>query len=152
MAGAPQKRPGYRFGPFELNLEEDALLRNGTRVKVQDLPYRLCMGDHSNIFRTLVPGLGRASSGDSPSLPGCAYLRHAVAEFIRDPDVGSVEGYSAGSTPNSICPEHRASTGQQLGHGVVAIIHDPDICPVEGHTNRGTPNPPVRLDHCSRTC
>jgi eukaryotic-like serine/threonine-protein kinase len=41
MAGAPQKRASYRFGPFELNLEEDALLRNGTRVKVQDLPYRL---------------------------------------------------------------------------------------------------------------
>src|ERR1700690_1528958 len=41
MAGAAQKRLGYRFGPFELNLGEDALLRNGTRVKVQDLPYRL---------------------------------------------------------------------------------------------------------------
>ena len=41
MAGAAQKRPSYRFGPFELNMGEDALLRNGTRVKVQDLPYRL---------------------------------------------------------------------------------------------------------------
>ena len=31
----------YRFGPFELNTGEPSLARNGTRVKVQDLPYRL---------------------------------------------------------------------------------------------------------------
>src|SRR5580704_11456752 len=31
----------YRFGPFELNTGEESLARNGTRVKVQDLPYRL---------------------------------------------------------------------------------------------------------------
>jgi DNA-binding winged helix-turn-helix (wHTH) protein/tetratricopeptide (TPR) repeat protein len=31
----------YRFGPFELNTKEEALSRSGTRVKVQDLPYRL---------------------------------------------------------------------------------------------------------------
>ena len=33
--------PRYRFGPFELNTGEESLARNGTRVKVQDLPYRL---------------------------------------------------------------------------------------------------------------
>ena len=33
--------PRYRFGPFELDLEEGSLARNGSRVKVQDLPYRL---------------------------------------------------------------------------------------------------------------
>src|ERR1700721_581923 len=34
--------PRYRFGPFELNTGEESLLaRNGTRVRVQDLPYRL---------------------------------------------------------------------------------------------------------------
>jgi len=31
----------YRFGPFELNSAEEALSRNGVRVKVQDLPFRL---------------------------------------------------------------------------------------------------------------
>ena len=31
----------YRFGPFELDPEEGSLARNGSRVKVQDLPYRL---------------------------------------------------------------------------------------------------------------
>jgi DNA-binding winged helix-turn-helix (wHTH) protein/tetratricopeptide (TPR) repeat protein len=33
--------PRYRFGPFELNPAEGSLARNGTRVKLQDLPYRL---------------------------------------------------------------------------------------------------------------
>jgi eukaryotic-like serine/threonine-protein kinase len=33
----------YRFGPFELNTEEESLARNGNRVKVQDLPYRLLL-------------------------------------------------------------------------------------------------------------
>ena len=33
--------PRYRFGPFELNTGEESLARNGSRVKVQDLPYRL---------------------------------------------------------------------------------------------------------------
>ena len=31
----------YRFGPFELDPGEGALSRNGTRLKLQDLPYRL---------------------------------------------------------------------------------------------------------------
>jgi eukaryotic-like serine/threonine-protein kinase len=31
----------YRFGPFELNTSEGTLVRNGSRVKLQDLPYRL---------------------------------------------------------------------------------------------------------------
>jgi DNA-binding winged helix-turn-helix (wHTH) protein len=31
----------YRFGPFELNTTEGTLVRNGSRVKLQDLPYRL---------------------------------------------------------------------------------------------------------------
>src|ERR1700691_2662663 len=31
----------YCFGPFELDPEEGSLTRNGSRVKVQDLPYRL---------------------------------------------------------------------------------------------------------------
>src|ERR1700722_3348126 len=31
----------YRFGPFELNSVEEPLSRNGVRVKVQDLPFRL---------------------------------------------------------------------------------------------------------------
>ena len=41
MAEAPSGRARYRFGPFELNTVEEWLARNGTRVKVQDLPYRL---------------------------------------------------------------------------------------------------------------
>ena len=42
--GMPRVTPNgrrYCFGPFELNIGEDSLSRNGTRVKVQDLPYRL---------------------------------------------------------------------------------------------------------------
>ena len=35
------KGPCYRFGPFELDPGEGALSRNGTRLKLQDLPYRL---------------------------------------------------------------------------------------------------------------
>jgi DNA-binding winged helix-turn-helix (wHTH) protein len=31
----------YRFGPFHLDTAEDTLTRNGNRVKLQDLPYRL---------------------------------------------------------------------------------------------------------------
>ena len=31
----------YRFGPFELDPREGSLSRNGNRVKLQDLPYRL---------------------------------------------------------------------------------------------------------------
>ncbi len=41
MAESPSGRARYRFGPFELNTGEESLARNGTRVKVQDLPYRL---------------------------------------------------------------------------------------------------------------
>jgi DNA-binding winged helix-turn-helix (wHTH) protein/tetratricopeptide (TPR) repeat protein len=41
LAEAPSGRPLYRFGPFELNTGEESLARNGIRVKVQDLPYRL---------------------------------------------------------------------------------------------------------------
>jgi DNA-binding winged helix-turn-helix (wHTH) protein len=31
----------YRFGPFELDPREGSLSRNGSRVRLQDLPYRL---------------------------------------------------------------------------------------------------------------
>ena len=41
MSGVSPKGPLYRFGPFELNTGEESLARHGTRVKVQDLPYRL---------------------------------------------------------------------------------------------------------------
>jgi DNA-binding response OmpR family regulator len=41
MLGSAPKATRYRFGPFELNTAEESLARNGTRVKVQDLPYRL---------------------------------------------------------------------------------------------------------------
>jgi len=41
MSGALPNGPRYRFGPFELNTAEESLARNGARVKVQDLPYRL---------------------------------------------------------------------------------------------------------------
>src|ERR1035441_882402 len=41
MPGVSPKGPCYRFGPFELDLGEGALSRNGTRLKLQDLPYRL---------------------------------------------------------------------------------------------------------------
>ena len=41
MPGLAPNGLRYRFGPFELNTGEESLARNGTRVKVQDLPYRL---------------------------------------------------------------------------------------------------------------
>ena len=41
MPGVAPNGLRYRFGPFELNTGEESLARNGTRVKVQDLPYRL---------------------------------------------------------------------------------------------------------------
>ena len=41
MPGLAPKGTRYRFGPFELNTVEESLARNGARVKVQDLPYRL---------------------------------------------------------------------------------------------------------------
>ncbi len=41
MPDQTPKGTRYRFGPFELNTGEESLARNGTRVKVQDLPYRL---------------------------------------------------------------------------------------------------------------
>ncbi|HLX83429.1 MAG TPA: tetratricopeptide repeat protein [Terriglobales bacterium] len=41
MPGLAPKGTRYRFGPFELNTGEESLARNGARVKVQDLPYRL---------------------------------------------------------------------------------------------------------------
>ena len=40
----PERAPHgirYRFGPFELNSDEESLSRNGVRVKIQDLPFRL---------------------------------------------------------------------------------------------------------------
>jgi eukaryotic-like serine/threonine-protein kinase len=41
MPGLGPKGIRYRFGPFELDTGEESLARNGIRVKVQDLPYRL---------------------------------------------------------------------------------------------------------------
>src|ERR1035441_4439711 len=41
VPGLVPKGTRYRFGPFELNTGEESLARNGTRVKVQGLPYRL---------------------------------------------------------------------------------------------------------------
>ena len=41
MPGLPPNGTRYRFGPFELNTGEESLARNGTRVKIQDLPFRL---------------------------------------------------------------------------------------------------------------
>jgi DNA-binding winged helix-turn-helix (wHTH) protein/tetratricopeptide (TPR) repeat protein len=41
VPGETPKGIRYRFGPFELNTAEESLARNGTRVKIQDLPYRL---------------------------------------------------------------------------------------------------------------
>ncbi len=39
----PARVTRYRFGPFELDPEEGALSRNGIRVRLQDLPYRLLL-------------------------------------------------------------------------------------------------------------
>jgi DNA-binding winged helix-turn-helix (wHTH) protein/tetratricopeptide (TPR) repeat protein len=41
MPGLAPQATRYRFGPFELNTRDESLARNGARVKVQDLPYRL---------------------------------------------------------------------------------------------------------------
>src|SRR3984957_16418932 len=41
MPGLAPNGPRYLFGPFELSTGEESLARNGARVKVQDLPYRL---------------------------------------------------------------------------------------------------------------
>ena len=41
MEDSSQKVLGYCFGPFELDPAEGSLARNGTRVKLQGLPYRL---------------------------------------------------------------------------------------------------------------
>jgi eukaryotic-like serine/threonine-protein kinase len=43
MTGVPANVTRYRFGPFELDPEEGTLARNGIRVKLQDLPYRLLL-------------------------------------------------------------------------------------------------------------
>jgi len=37
----PSDKPKYQFGPFELDSAEGTLVRNGSRVKLQDLPCRL---------------------------------------------------------------------------------------------------------------
>ena len=37
----PSDKPKYQFGPFELDSAEGILARNGSRVKLQDLPCRL---------------------------------------------------------------------------------------------------------------
>ncbi len=41
MASSASKAPRYSFGPFELDTAEARLYRNGVRVPLQDLPYRL---------------------------------------------------------------------------------------------------------------
>ncbi len=41
MPDSPPPTPRYRFGPFELDPAERSLARNGIRVRLQDLPYRL---------------------------------------------------------------------------------------------------------------
>jgi eukaryotic-like serine/threonine-protein kinase len=43
MATSAPKALQYRFGPFELNSAEGTLSRNGSRVKLQDLPCRLLL-------------------------------------------------------------------------------------------------------------
>jgi len=43
MVGGAPKAANYRFGPFEINAGESSLSRNGTRIKIQDLPYRLLL-------------------------------------------------------------------------------------------------------------
>jgi DNA-binding winged helix-turn-helix (wHTH) protein/tetratricopeptide (TPR) repeat protein len=43
MTGVSTNGTRYRFGPFELDPEEGTLARNGIRVKLQDLPYRLLL-------------------------------------------------------------------------------------------------------------
>ncbi|HEY1676924.1 MAG TPA: tetratricopeptide repeat protein [Candidatus Sulfotelmatobacter sp.] len=41
MAEGSSSAPIYRFGPFELDSGQGTLSRNGNRIKLQDLPYRL---------------------------------------------------------------------------------------------------------------
>ncbi len=41
MGSSPQRPIRYRFGPFQLDPAEGGLSRNGNRVKLQDLPFRL---------------------------------------------------------------------------------------------------------------
>ncbi|MGB6474195.1 MAG: tetratricopeptide repeat protein [Candidatus Sulfotelmatobacter sp.] len=41
MPGLVPNGTRYRFGRFELNTGEESLAKDGTRIKVQDLPYRL---------------------------------------------------------------------------------------------------------------
>ena len=43
MPGPAEKGTRYRFGPFGLNCDDESLSRNGTLVRVQDLPYRLLL-------------------------------------------------------------------------------------------------------------
>ncbi len=43
MQGTPPKVARYRFGPFELDPEESALARNGVKLRLQDLPFRLLL-------------------------------------------------------------------------------------------------------------
>jgi eukaryotic-like serine/threonine-protein kinase len=43
MAGTSQNVAHYRFGPFELDPAEGTLARNGIRVRLQGLPYRLLL-------------------------------------------------------------------------------------------------------------
>src|ERR1700723_1716535 len=43
MNGTSPKIGRYRFGPFELDPGEQTLSRNGVRVRLQDLPYRLLL-------------------------------------------------------------------------------------------------------------
>ena len=43
MMGVSANMTRYRFGPFELDPEEGTLSRNGIRIRLQDLPYRLLL-------------------------------------------------------------------------------------------------------------
>src|SRR5580692_12389265 len=43
MNGTSPKGTRYRFGPFDLDPQECTLSRNGIRVRLQDLPYRLLL-------------------------------------------------------------------------------------------------------------
>src|ERR1700723_2829710 len=43
MGGTSARVARYRFGPFDLDPNEGTLSRNGVRVRLQDLPYRLLL-------------------------------------------------------------------------------------------------------------
>src|SRR3984957_1655794 len=43
MSGTSARVARYRFGPFDLDPNEGTLSRNGVRVRLQDLPYRLLL-------------------------------------------------------------------------------------------------------------